>query len=444
MEYEYIKRAVARLDGHEGEIATAFLVSKEYMLTSRHTFISNPDKTTYRICFPNHVSEKEYAINNIYFEEDIDIDNLANDIAIIKLNEPIVDISPLVLDFSEIKVDEKWISYGFPGSQRSIGERFIGTINDFLSERPDKKFDINLNCDVPKIIDAQYGIAGASGAPIICNGKVVAVFSNESKGAIIGASSLRRSRYLIETNIATLEKQFIESPIQKSIKEAVTNTERFIEGFPDELHDFLRRELYELQQEFISNLDDIKFFLKNSKYPIANEETMGKGIEATLEIILMVRSMYGNIRILIEDDFANLRATSDKDINISFVYAQERNQIMPEILLKMHNQMINKSAAQIMIEYGRPIPPNPIIFDNCSSSIRHNLCKSCGHPFKFEGILQTYIETEDDGLIKGIENNNFALLNKTKIVCGECVRKVRDQVDNSEELKRMVVEKVYD
>ncbi|MGG1791757.1 ABC-three component system protein [Bacillus mycoides] len=441
---EYIKRAVARLDGNGGELGTAFLVSEEYMLTSRHTFISNSDKATYKICFPNHNSEKEYTIDDVYFEDNKDIDELANDIAIIKLNEPIVDIQPLALSCPEIEVDDEWISYGFPGSQRSIGDRFKGTINDIFYDRLDKKFDINLNCEIPKIIDAQYGIGGASGAPIICNDKVVAIFSNESKGAIIGAASLRRSRDLIETNIANLEIQFIESPLQKSIREAVLNTEMFIEGFPDELHDFLRRELYELQQEFIGNLDEIKFFLENSKYPIANEETMVNGIEATLEIILMVRSMYGNIRILIEDDFANLQVTSDKKLHMSFVYAQERNQIMPEILLKMHNQMINKSAAEIMIECGRPIPPNPIIFENCSSSIRHNLCKSCGQPFKFEGILQTYIETEDDGLIKGIENNNFALLNKAKVVCGECVRKVRDQVENSGELKRMVVEKIYD
>ena len=58
-------------------------------------------------------------------------------------------------------------------------------------------------------------------------------------------------------------------------------------------------------------------------------------------------------------------------------------------------------------------------------------------------VEQTYIATEDDGLIKGIENNNFSLLNRVKIVCGECVRRVRNEVENSEELKRMVVEKVY-
>lgn len=440
---DYIKRAVARLDGNEGEIGTAFLVAEEYMLTSRHTFKSNPDQATYKICFPNYDSEKEYAIDALYFDKDIDTDNVANDIAIIKLNESILDIKPLVLDFSEIQIDDDWISYGFPGSQRPIGERFKGTIHDIFNEKPELKYDINLNCEIPKIIDAQYGIGGVSGAPIIYNGRVVAVFSNVSSGAIVGAASLRRSRELIEKNIADLKIQFIESPLQKSIKEAVLNTGRFIEGFPDELHDFLKGELNDLQQDFLGKLDEIKFFLENSKYPIANEETMVNGIEATLEIILMVRSMYGNIRILLEDDFANLQVTSGRNYNMSYVYAQERNKIMPEILLKMHNQMINKSAAQIMIECGRPIPPNPIIFENFSSSIRHNLCRSCGQTFKFEGILKTYIETEDDGLIKGIENNNYKLLNDVKIVCGECVRKVRDQVEDSEELKRMVVEKVY-
>ena len=329
---EDIKRAIARLDGNEGEMATAFLVSTEYMLTSRHIFISNQDKATYKICFPNHDVEKEYTIDEIFFEDDIDIDKVANDIAIIKLSEAIVDIQPLDLDFSQMKVDEEWVSYGFPGVKRSIGERFKGIFHDIFFERTDEKYDMNLSCEVPKINDAQYGIKGASGSPIIFNGNVVAIFSNESKGAIIGAASLGRSRALIETQIVTLEKKIIESPLQKSIIEAVSNTARYIEGFPDELHDFLRKELYELQQGYIDNLDDIKFFLENSKYPIANEETMINGIEATLEIIIMVRSMYGNIRILMGDDFANLRVTSDKDYNLSFVYAQERNQIMPRYI----------------------------------------------------------------------------------------------------------------
>lgn len=440
---EYIKKAIARLDGKSGEMATAFLVSKEYMVTARHTFISNPDKTTYKICFPDH--EKEYTIEDIFFDDDIDTDELANDIAIIKLNEPIDSILPLDLDldFLDIKLDEKWESYGFPGTQRSIGERFTGTFHNTLFEKLENKFDLHLNCEVPKIIDSRYGIKGASGSPIIFKGKVVAVFSNESDGAIIGACTLKRSRALIVKQIGDLVIGGLESPLQKSINEAVLNTIRFIEGFPDELQDLLRKELYESQKEFIINQENTKYFLKNSKYPLANEETMINGIDATLEVIIMLRSIYGNISILIEDDFANLRVTSDKNLNFSFIYAQERNKIMPEILLKMHNQMISKSAAHIMIESGKSIPPHPLIVDNSSSSVRHNLCKSCGQPFKFEGILQTYIESEDDGLIKGIEKNNFAVLNKAKVVCGDCIRKVRDQVDNEEELKRMVVEKVY-
>ncbi|HFK1716339.1 ABC-three component system protein [Bacillus cereus] len=440
-----IKKAVAHLNGEGGEIGTAFLVSKEYLLTSKHTFLLNSDETTYKICFPNHNPEKEYSIENIYFEDDVDLDNRANDIAVLKLSESIDFIRPLTLDFSDVTIGQNWTSYGFPGleSKRLYGERFKGTVNDVLSFSSNKKFNLNLHCEIPEIIDARYGIKGVSGAPIIRNGKVIAVFSNESAGSIVGAAIIRRSKGLLEKYIDSFEKQYMESPLQKAIKEAVFITESFIKGFPDELHEFLRGELYALQQEFLNNMDHISFFLKNSKYPIATEETIVNGIEATLEIILMIRSMYGNVQILIDDDFANLRVKSDKEYNMSLVYAQERNQIMPEILLEMHNQMLNKSAAQIIIQTGNPIPPNPIIFDNCSTSTRHNLCKFCGQPFRFEGILKTYIETEDDGLIKGIENNNFSLLNKVKIVCGECVRRVRDQVEDSEELKRMVGEKVY-
>ena len=192
---EHIKKAIAQLDGDEGEIATAFLVSKEYLLTARHTFVLNRDETTYKICFQNDNPEKEYTIENIYFEDDIDLDNIANDIAILKLSEPINDISPLALDFSDIKIGQEWKAYGYPGteSKRINGEIFKGTINDIFSLCSNKKFDLNLHCEVPEIIDGRYGIKGASGSPIIRNGAVVAVFSNESPGSIVGAATIRRS-----------------------------------------------------------------------------------------------------------------------------------------------------------------------------------------------------------------------------------------------------------
>ena len=320
---------------------------------------------------------------------------------------------------------------------------FEGTIHDHLSENLSVNYDLSLYCKKPQIIDGRYGLEGASGAPIIHNDKVVAVFSNESPGSIVGAATLKRSRNFLEKYIPILDEESEETPLQKEIKSAISNTARFIEGFPDELQEFLSAELTELQQQFLDDLDDIKFFLKNSKYPIANEETLVGGIEATFEIILLIKSMYGNIQFLKEDDFANIRVKSEVDFNMSFVYAQKRNQAMPEILLEMHNQMINKSAAQIMIEIQKPIPPYPVIFDNCSGSNKHNLCKCCGQSFEFQGILKSFIESEDDGLFKGIEKNNFELLNKVKVICAECVRKVRNFVETKDDLERLVGEKIY-
>jgi len=194
----------------------------------------------------------------------------------------------------------------------------------------------------------------------------------------------------------------------------------------------------------MADLDRFDSFLESSRYPFANTPNRFVGLDSTLEIILMIRCLYGNVHILIQDDFANLQVKTTKSLNMNFVYAQQRNQIMPEILLEMHNGMINKAAAQILIECDKPIPPYPMIFDNYSNSKRHNLCKSCGKQFEFEGILKKYIDTEDDELIKGIESNNFSLLNKAKIVCAECVRKVRDEVESKEDLQRMVVGKIYD
>ena len=412
------KAAVARLNGVDGEMATAFLIDPEYVITAKHIFI-NKDVTNYNLCFPNVDQNKTYSIVEIDFDEDIDTDNLANDIAILKLSVPINHIVPLALDFSFIRGTETWTSFGFPGTKRPVGEVYEGTIHDCLSENLSEKYDLSLYCKRPQIIDGRYGIEGASGAPIMQNERVIAVLSNESAGAIVGAATLKRSRSLLEKYISTLV------------------------GFPDGLQEFLSAELADLHQQFLDNLDEFQLFLKNSKYPLANEETLIGGIDATLEIVLLIRSMYRNIQLLKDDDFANIRVKSHVDSNMIFVYAQERNQAMPEILLEMHNQMKNKSVAQIMIEFERPIPPNPVIFDNCSNSNKHNLCKNCGQPFKFEGILKSYIESEDDGLIKGIEINNFELLNKVKVICADCVRNVRNQVETREELERMVGEKIY-
>jgi len=440
---EVNKAAVALLNGSDGEMATAFLIAPEYVITAKHIFVDK-NVTNYNLLFPNVDQSKNYSVVNIDYEEDMDVDNLANDIAILKLSEPINHIKPMVLDFSFIRGIETWESFGFPGSKRDVGEVYEGTIQDRLSESVSGKYDLSLYCNKPQIIDGRYGIEGTSGAPIIHNEKVIAVFSNESAGSIVGAATLKRSRNLLEKYIPILEKESEESPLQKEIKKAVSNTARFIEGFPDELQESLSVELTELQQQFIDNLDDIQLFLKNSKYPTADEDTLFGGLEATFEIIFLIKIMYGNIQFLKDDDFANIRVKSDVDFNMSFVYAQERNQAMSEILLSMHNQMVNKSAAKLMIAHEIPIPPYPVIFDNCSSSNKHNLCKYCGQPFKFQGILKSYIESEDDRYIKGVEENNFKLLNKVKVICAECVRKVRNQAETRSELERMVGEKIYD
>lgn len=433
-----IKKAVGRISGDTGEDGTAFLISQEYMLTSKHIFTSN-EETRFKVCFPHNNSEKEYSIEKIFFEEDIDSTQPANDIAVIKLTNSISDIQPLEIALTELEIDAEWESYGFPG-YKTYGERFKGTINDIMSPHYTEKFDINLNCIAPNIVDFRYELEGASGSPILHEGKVIAVFSNDGTGAIVGAASLNRSRNLLERYIPIPE---YESKIQKAIKLAVIRTEGYISGFPDELQTYLFKELYEIRDFFLGNIDTIELFLSTSKYPLGDNKTLVEGIDSTLETILMIRSTYGNVHILLDDDFANLRVHAGSTLDMSYVYAQGRNQLMSEILLKMHNQMLTKSAAQIMIEFGKSIPPNPIIFANCSDSIKHNLCKKCGNHFNFEGILQNYIENEDDQLIKGIENNNFSLLNNVRVICAECVRRTRNQVDSIEELKELVGEIVH-
>ncbi|QEL85892.1 ABC-three component system protein [Bacillus mycoides] len=439
---EINKEAIARLDEDDGEKATAFLISPQHVLTAKHIF-SSRDVSGFKLCFPNLDKTKFYTLENIDFDKDIDTENLANDIAILTLIEPIYHIKPLILEFSSIKRNQEWESFGFPNSKRENGEFYEGTVDQILVNKSDQKFDLSLYCRKPQITDSRYEIEGVSGAPIISNGKVVAVFSNESSAGGIGAATLQRSRDLFEKYIPIPEEELEESPLQKAIKEAASSAENLIDGFPDEVHDYLKEELSELQQQFLDNLDDVQWFLANSKYPTADKETLADGLEAIFEIVLLIKSAHDNIQLLKNDDFANIRVESSGKFNMSFVYAQRRQQKMPEILLDMYNQMIKKSAAEVLIELERPIPPYPVILDNCSSSKRYNLCSFCGQSFEFTEILKTFLEPEDEGLIKGIEVNNFELLSKAKVVCAECIREVQNQVETQEQLEKIVGEKIY-
>lgn len=436
---ERIKQSVAILKSDESVFGTAFLISNDLLLTSQHNF-EDEEYSNFRIFFPQN-DEKEYKISQIYFEKAKDLGIEPNDIAIIKVNEYIDGIQPLELDFSEISIEDEWQAYGFPIMKGDIGERFKGKINDLLP-RGKKKFDINLSCEFPNIIEYDYNITGASGSPIIRNGKVVAVLSNSSTGGTIGASSIQSSKELFEQHIGSLNDRNIIRITEPNIERAIENAERFIEGFPEELHLMMQDALTELINEITTDFEVFKEFLEISKYPIANERNKYEGIEETLEILLLIRCIYNNVQILSKDDFSNLSIKTPKIINFSFIYAQKRNQIMPEILLELHTNLVKKSASQILIDNQLPIPPYPIIFDNCSKSKKHNLCESCGKEFEFKGILKKFISTEDDDFLKGIEDNNFASLNKTKVVCAECVRDVRDDVSTKDDLIRMVMKKI--
>lgn len=435
---EYIKKAVGVLDGDQNTKGTAFLVDSQYVFTSKH--LVEREEEIFTVSFPCHrnTPREKILIDEVHYDKDVSFDNPSNDIAILKLKEPIYDITPLTLDLSPLSIEGTWISYGFPGDFRIEIETYKGNFHDILSYST-YKYDLRLHCKVPYIIDYMYTVQGASGSPIIKNNKVIGVLSNEGAGAIIGAASLVRSKSLIKKYLNISDNAHIYNPFQKVIELAVQNTKNFILGFPPEVQYFLHEELDKLGRELVEKLDDTTIFLEKSRYPSeSNNILINEHIEQIIEIILLLRSMYGNIRILPEDDFANLRINSDKAYNISLIYAENRHQAMAEILLHLHNKMIDKSAAQIYIECGKPIPPNPVIFDNCSTSAHHNLCKHCGKPFKFEGILKSYLETEDQGLIKGIEPNNFKLLNKAKIICGNCIRKIRDDIENTEDIKKLV------
>lgn len=443
---ESMKKAIAHLDIKDGEIGTAFLVSPLHIITAKHTVESYKDVTKYEVCFFLHDNQKKYSVKKVDYEENGKPShlNIANDIAILELNETVDGIEPLTLDLSKIIPGDIWISFGFPaGETRFYGQKYEGKILDILSEETNEKFNLNLHCLSPSIIDFDYSIFGLSGAPIMCNGNVVAVVSNNNSGGVIGASTLVRSKILLEKHIPDFRVNVIESDIRIAIKEAVVKSKGFIKGFSDELHDYLKNELIEIEKYFLNNTDSIKIFLEDSEYPKLKSHSEQDGIEASIEVMLMLKSMYGNISILTDDDFANLSVYFEEKFSISFIYSNERNTFMPEILMKVYNDMSEKSGAQILRRLGVSIPPNPLIFDNFNDSKRYNLCKSCGQTFDFKEILQNYFETEDSGLLLGIEKNNYSSLSDVKVICGRCIRRVRDSAENSTELGEMVVEKIY-
>ncbi|UDK97561.1 trypsin-like peptidase domain-containing protein [Lysinibacillus sphaericus] len=437
------KGAIARLDGPNGEIATAFLINPKYALTVKHVFNNREEGSNYKLCFPQYSQDTKYDIEKVDYDDNKAYNNFANDIAILQLKDSIEHIAPLSIEFHETESIGEWLSYGFPYSKREDGEQYKGTINNYLPDNLNKKYDINLFCKEPTITDHRYQIQGASGSPICNNnsGNVFAIFTNEANAGIIGVASLKRSKTLIEKYVTIPQQTAPRTELQEAILEAAETTKYLIEGFPDEIQDYLLSVLDNLVEQLQENEEDLQYFLNVAVYPVEENTTLLDGLKEMLEIILLIKSKYQNLKFQKEDELANINV--EAELYMSIIYALRRNDKMPRILLEMNKKIMQKSIGPQLLKLKQPIPPYPIIFANCTSSTKYNLCKNCGGKFEFKEIIKTFLKPENEGYYMGIEDNNLDSLSKVNVICSTCLRELQNEVASKEELVRKVEEKIY-
>lgn len=172
METEFIKKCIGKIDNR----GTAFFISKNVLVTARHV-IKDMDPNSIEVEFPYLTDTKNKFTTKVLNQGDEKVD-----VALLKLvNEDDCSSHYLDLTNQEVKPDEDWITYGYPTSYKTEGDKLEGLVDDnnVKSDYNDKFYNIKLKCEYFKSISPKSYISGLSGAPLIINGKVKGIIKIE-------------------------------------------------------------------------------------------------------------------------------------------------------------------------------------------------------------------------------------------------------------------------
>ncbi|MGZ0043067.1 ABC-three component system protein [Paenibacillus ottowii] len=429
------------------ENGTGFLVNGTTLITARHVIDDNLDPNELKPVFIMFENNIEIQATVIFPNEPY----VGVDFSILSLPEGVGYSPTLPLSIQGLELNEKWQAFGFPDTQKDKGQPFQGTILQVFDEREECDFDLDLACEIPKITDPRFITHGASGSPIVVNRAIVGIMKDKPPGGgIIGATSIKRCLPILRSmNISVTIRDISYSKMESSsalsvdgvtIFESQYDSEKeivmaLIEDFPPETHPILMESLVHSIDSIIeTDAEKLRTFFQRYRHPFYGLSTVS-GIEQLLELVTILRCGFKELSFVHNDLNANLSLDEHKGIFAYLIFTTKRHAKMPELVLDLFRERASTPSGRRELLRGEALFPFPLILDNCSNNKKTNLCGRCQNEFSFEDILIDFTKVNEQGYIKGLEENNYKRLNGTKVLCGDCIRTLHNHVTNVEELE---------
>lgn len=432
------------------EMGTGFLVNERTMITARHVIDKSFGLNESNPVFVQFGNQNEIEAVVIFPEKPY----LGIDVAILSLSERVDCYSPLPLSSQDLNLGEEWKAFGFPNTQRDRGQFFKGSISNFnIDQIQEGDSDMELFCEKPQITDPNFITKGASGSPIVVNGAIIGIMKDKSPGSNIGATSIKRCLSILESkgifvrstdyiqressSARYFDKSYIFDNQFNSEKEIVIE---LIKDFPEETHSFLVESLNHTIDNIIeTGADKFGEFLQSYRHPF-NSNSVESGVEQLMELITLLRCGFKELTFIHDDINANLSLDEQEEIFAYLIFSTKRHAKMPELILELFRKKISTATGKRELRRGDAMLPFPLILDNYSKSKKVNLCGNCQKEFSFEDILVDFTRVNEQGYFLGLEKNNYKTLNKTKVLCGDCIRGLHNHVNGVQDLESYIRE----
>ncbi len=195
-----------------GCYGTAFLIAPDIAITAGHCVKNYDEDQSVRIIIEfEHLSPETVPINAKLLSS---FDDSLFDIVILKLDNPVEDIDVFPLYSGEIKDNDSWRTFGYPGGHRTSGANFSGKVS-MSDAKSDHPWDVALQVE-PSFTDVK-NYAGLSGSPVLISGQIRAIILDVLDGRISAISVNKFRTLLNQYGIHPLESSQTISDLSSEI-----------------------------------------------------------------------------------------------------------------------------------------------------------------------------------------------------------------------------------
>ncbi|MFB8331647.1 ABC-three component system protein [Bacillus wiedmannii] len=439
------KRAIGKINCG-GKKGTCFLITPQLVVTAKHAIRNYNSDNNINIEFWN------VEVGNILKVQAVPIELKFNeDIAVLKLEKEVNNVNPLLMVSEKLDDDKEWESFGYPTGMATDGIRLTGNVLDTITNG---QFTHNVQLSCKQRIVEDFNQKGASGSPILIEGMVVGIVIKNIGGNCFGGLSFEKCTDFLESGIVEFRTRDIQPslPVMESESNLDTNVwvhlalennkeniTRFIDLFPENVQGNLENSMEKVIQELsVISPHILQNQIRQYQYPFTYNHDIEKGSNEFLEMLILLRVAYNNMELLENNESANLFLDDTEDKFAKLIYAAQRNITMPEVILDLGKRLEKTPEGRKAIRNGDPLIPYRVILDNFTRMRKKNLCEHCQKEFSFAAIVRDYTKGKETGYFKGIEQNNFSSLDKTKVCCGECLRSLSEEIKDKDGLKESI------